>query len=88
MPREHKTIQITERDFLGEGHLVDLPRDKNGKFVSKNRNEMERIKPRAIKAVKVKGSYGIYIVKERLIPDDIRNFLFVVALIGYKKDHG
>jgi hypothetical protein len=83
MPRKKlNTIQFTERDFLGEGHVVDLPRDKKGKFVSKKRNEMEKFKPRSIKAIKVKGSYGTYIVKDRLIPDDIRNILYVAVLIG------
>jgi hypothetical protein len=82
MPKEIlKTINNSERDFLGEGHLVDLPRDKKGKFVSKKRNVTEEYKPRSIKTVKVKGTYGTFIVKERIIPDDIRNILFVAALI-------
>ncbi|ULT55239.1 hypothetical protein L1999_19270 [Neobacillus drentensis] len=50
---------------------------KKGRFVSFNEE-----KPQSIKLVKVKGSYGSFIVKERMIPNEVKATLFGLVLFG------
>ncbi|TWD92276.1 hypothetical protein FB550_1196 [Neobacillus bataviensis] len=72
-----KTEKLNYNESKGEVEKVHLPRDKKGRFVSYNEE-----KPRSIKLVKVRGSYGSFVVKEKFIPDEIKKTLFGVALIG------
>jgi hypothetical protein len=74
-------FNLTERHLSGEVEKVHLPRDVKGRFSSKKNIESE-IKQRSIKLVKVKGSYGSFVVKEKFIPDEVRATLFGVAIIG------
>ncbi|MED4229141.1 hypothetical protein [Neobacillus cucumis] len=72
-----KKEKLNHTQLMGEVEKVHLPRDKKGRFVSKSDE-----KPRSIKLVKVKGSYGTFVVKEKIIPDEIKTTLFGIALIG------
>ncbi|UOE57303.1 hypothetical protein [Cytobacillus oceanisediminis] len=74
---------ITEQNLMGEGKLVNnLPRvEKGNKETSKQESDLV-IRARSIKLKKVKGTYGTFIVKERFIPDDIRNTLYLSFIVG------
>ncbi|PLS04005.1 hypothetical protein [Neobacillus cucumis] len=76
MPKIKKE-KLNQTKLMGEVEKVHLPRDKKGRFVSYTEE-----KPRSIKLVKVKGSYGTFVVKEKLIPDEVKTTLFGIALIG------
>ncbi|MBI0580504.1 hypothetical protein IEC97_24455 [Neobacillus cucumis] len=80
--RKNEELIIKEKNLMGEVEKVHLPRDKNGRFTSKVKTG-EELKQRSIKLVKVKGSYGSLVVKEKLLPDEIRSILFGVAIIGF-----
>ncbi|MEH7417383.1 hypothetical protein V7266_19125 [Neobacillus drentensis] len=69
--------KLKTEKLKGEVEKVHFPRDKKGRFVSYS-EEM----PRSIKLVKVKGSYGTFVVKEKLIPDEVIKTLFGIAIIG------
>ncbi|MBM7654177.1 hypothetical protein [Neobacillus cucumis] len=73
---KNKNEKLDHREVMGEVEKVHLPRDKKGRFVS------PKEKPRSIKLVKVKGAYGTFVVKEKMIPDEIKTTLFGIALIG------
>jgi hypothetical protein len=73
-------LNLTENNFKGEVEKVHLPRDGKGRFASRDKGEP---KQRSIKLVKVKGSYGSFMIKERIIPDEIRTLLFGIAIIGF-----
>ncbi|MBT2736189.1 hypothetical protein [Bacillus sp. ISL-7] len=82
MPKIKKQkFNLTERHLSGEVEKVHLPHDLKGRFSSKRIIERE-VKQRSIKLVKVKGSYGSFVVKEKLIPDEVRATLFGVAIVG------
>ncbi|MGV3266193.1 hypothetical protein ACEE99_20180 [Cytobacillus pseudoceanisediminis] len=86
----HKQKNILERNLTGEGHFNNLPRDEKGRFVSKNQlpkklKKQERyddFESRSIKLKKVKGTYGTYKVKEKLIPDNVKSLLYICLTIG------
>lgn len=87
---EIRQKNILERNLKGEGSLVDLPRDEKGRFVSKNQLPKKLRKqggyddfpPRSIKLKKVKGTYGTYEVKEKLIPDNVKSLIYIGVTIG------
>jgi hypothetical protein len=78
---KQEKLKPTERYLLGEVEKDHLPRDKKGRFISSSKTEGEN-KQRSFKLVKVKGSYGSFVVKEKLIPDEVRTTLFGIAIIG------
>ncbi|MED4227004.1 hypothetical protein [Neobacillus cucumis] len=69
--------KLKTEQLKGEVEKVHLPRDKKGRFISYSEE-----KPRSIKLVKVKGSYGTFVVKEKLVPDEIKATLFGLTIIG------
>lgn len=92
MPKKKiRTKNMLERYLtVGEGSLVDIPRDERGRFTSPKKpnkpiKEEVKVRQRSIKLKRVKGTYGTYKVIERLIPDDFRNvlyiFIFLVILV-------
>ncbi|MGD6897093.1 hypothetical protein [Bacillus infantis] len=77
MPKEKrsKVKRQIEDTFKGED-LVHKPQKE------KKSKELWTEESRSIKVVKVKGTYGTYIIKERLIPDDLRSIIYIVVLVG------
>ncbi|MCC3645839.1 hypothetical protein JGK52_03955 [Cytobacillus oceanisediminis] len=87
---EFRQKNIIERNLKGEGSLVNLPRDEKGRFVSNNQLPKklkkqvgyDNFQPRSIKLKKVKGTYGTYKVKEKLIPDNVKSLIYICVTIG------
>ncbi|RBP95387.1 hypothetical protein DFO70_103429 [Cytobacillus firmus] len=86
----HRQKNILERNLTGEGHFNNLPRDEKGRFVSQNKLPKKLKKqegyddfpPRSIKLKKVKGTYGTYMVKDKLIPDNLKSLIYICVTIG------
>lgn len=74
---------IKKKFLTGEGKLVNTLSNvekANKRIFNKHRDIV--IRTRYIKLKKVKGTYGTFIVKQRLFPYELRNLLFLLIIIG------
>ncbi|MGD6831451.1 hypothetical protein ACQCT5_04780 [Sutcliffiella halmapala] len=83
MPKIKTRKLIIQKETRGEKKVGQL-RDKRGQYTSldKLRREETELKQRSIKVIRVKNSYGTYLIKQRLIPDDIRNLIILSVAVG------